>query len=417
MADLESNFEGYVTVSEEVRSTLLSGGLIVFDTNVLLDLYELDEAARDTALSIIEGVADRLWVPHQVATEFWRNRVSRLARASKSDSPFRAAKEEAFGALNRLRPDARRTSELDVIKSRLNELIQEAEDLVSQARGEPMDSEAILRNSNVDPVLSALSSVFRGRVGDALPDDEQAELIKEGLRRYEQGVPPGYEDADKAEQSEQGTGDYLVWEQTLRYLRTARGEQASGLILVSNEQKPDWRTKHPQTKVVLGPRPEMVQEALARTGRPMLLFTASEFYREIGARLSVPSENLQTVTTASADIEAEVRDSTWTLDSYKSLLSRLDDRGYINQLDVILEAVRLGGFIDRESVYRVTGFPEERSLVRFSMPAARISDELQNEGKLNPRASLPLRAEYEGPGKARGYSVPSEFCDFDKRGS
>lgn len=54
--------------------------LVVVDANVLLNLYRYNESTRDDLLGLLDKLGDRLWAPHQVLHEFWRNRLNVLAR-------------------------------------------------------------------------------------------------------------------------------------------------------------------------------------------------------------------------------------------------------------------------------------------------------------------------------------------------
>jgi predicted nucleic acid-binding protein len=52
--------------------------MVVPDTNVFLNLYRYTSATRDDLFAALGSLGSRLWVPHQVLVEFWRNRESAL---------------------------------------------------------------------------------------------------------------------------------------------------------------------------------------------------------------------------------------------------------------------------------------------------------------------------------------------------
>ncbi|RLK60440.1 PIN-like domain-containing protein [Actinokineospora cianjurensis] len=70
---LYAGFEGYRSPTPEELRRVLTSGIVVPDTNLLLNLYRYTATARDTLLRALEKL-ETLWVPHQVLTEFWRNR-------------------------------------------------------------------------------------------------------------------------------------------------------------------------------------------------------------------------------------------------------------------------------------------------------------------------------------------------------
>lgn len=52
--------------------------LIVPDANILLNLYRYDEKTRTEFLEILDKLKERLWVPHQVALEYQKNRINEI---------------------------------------------------------------------------------------------------------------------------------------------------------------------------------------------------------------------------------------------------------------------------------------------------------------------------------------------------
>ena len=75
------DFPGFRLPPDQELDEALQAALVVIDANVLLNLYRYNESTRDDLLGVLQKVGDRLWVPHQVMKEFWRNRVGVLASA------------------------------------------------------------------------------------------------------------------------------------------------------------------------------------------------------------------------------------------------------------------------------------------------------------------------------------------------
>ena len=79
---------------------------------------------------------------------------------------------------------------------------------------------------------------------------------------------------------------------------------------------------------------------------------------------------------------------------------------------VVQRAAQLGGFIDRPMVYELCNFDSARRLNRFTMPATGLARQMVEDGSLPNGLDDPIRAVYEGGGKAIGFGVPAEFVDF-----
>jgi len=48
-------------------------GVIVFDTNVLLNLYRYNKEARNELIKLMKSYQSRLWIPYQIGLEFMAN--------------------------------------------------------------------------------------------------------------------------------------------------------------------------------------------------------------------------------------------------------------------------------------------------------------------------------------------------------
>ncbi|MEV1132405.1 PIN-like domain-containing protein [Agromyces sp. NPDC049794] len=59
---------------QDLVDEIWENGTIVLDANALLGLYEQTAATRAVYVGALESVQERLWLPHQVALEFHKNR-------------------------------------------------------------------------------------------------------------------------------------------------------------------------------------------------------------------------------------------------------------------------------------------------------------------------------------------------------
>lgn len=409
-------FEGYRDPAEDEVLTLLKTCPVILDTNVLLDIYGFEEPARLLALDVLESIRLRLWLPHQVMREFWRNRHSVVSAVPAPVQPIDAVRSELLAIVNSLRPDRERPEEIQAMRETVETQLNELAEAISKARGNPLNIAQILSDTSLDPVLARLEEILEGRVGPPFGDDEPS-LIEAGLKRFAARVPPGFKDGeDKTDQlPERGTGDYLIWEQTLRYLSDLQ-VPSEAFVLVTNDAKEDWRINITAPKKrALGARPELVAEALERTGRRLVLLQQSDFYR-LMSRLrpgdEAASESLVEASALSSHDETP-SESQWTEAAYRRLLYELREGGSQVQADIISLAAQSGGFISRAEIYEYAGYAEDRSLRRFAMPAQRIALTLVESELLSEDAPMPLEAIYEGPGKTVGYRVPREFIEYE----
>jgi len=73
-------FPGYYRPTEEEFSNLWNSCLFVLDANVLLNLYRYSQETSNELIQILKQISDRLWVPHQAALEYQKNRLQTIAK-------------------------------------------------------------------------------------------------------------------------------------------------------------------------------------------------------------------------------------------------------------------------------------------------------------------------------------------------
>lgn len=404
---LYSGFESYrVLSSVEIRNAL-QHGMIALDTNVLLNLYRYNEKTVDDLLRVAEAAAERLFVPHQVINEFWRNRQSVIASLG-------SASKDAVAALNK-----NESSSIDAVsrwaksvalpEPERDELQQQVSEFFGSLRSRLGDEPVrLLAHSPTgrDELLGRLERLLGGRVGPPLEADEWASAVAEGERRVENSIPPGYMDADKLESDlpEGASGDYLVWRQLLDE-GTARKVD---LVLVTSDTKEDWWNRAARGAVV-GPRRELIEEYLAAAESRLFLLEPADLIKHSSALgVGTSLESVQ-------DIE-RVRDeipkyTPWTADAVRLVLKELDSQGYV-QAQVIREAIANGGRISRARVYELDQRDEDQMLRGFTRPVKRVTTKLQDSGAVPYELQPLLDAVYETGVKSSHFAVPQEVVSL-----
>ncbi|WP_321845888.1 PIN-like domain-containing protein [Paraburkholderia bannensis] len=262
------SFSGYYPPTADELSKLWLEGTIVLDTNVLLDLYRLPQLGRDALLAALARLKGRLWIPHHVALEYQRRRLSAIwnerSETEKVLASFSATVDDARKKLQRLELEKRGINvDVDGMLRELEAANAKIVDAVRKAHNEQMDI------SSHDPVRTALDDLLgEGCVG-AAPADQAVlnALTTDGERRYADKIPPGYRDAGKAKNPaeayflfdglkyERQYGDLIIWRQILAH---AKESETKLILFITSDRKEDWWwEEHGRT---LGPRPELVRE-------------------------------------------------------------------------------------------------------------------------------------------------------------
>ncbi|MGW5662836.1 PIN domain-containing protein [Streptomyces sp. NPDC003758] len=400
---LFDDFGAYRTATTVDFTAVLTDGLVAPDANVLLNLYRYTEQARTDLLGALGALGDRLWVPHQVVDEFWRNRESVISDArSTSKSAAQEMSGHAGTAVQTLRTWANRVAlsdeDLADLRDQLTDVFDEVQKKISEV-GEG-EWQSITHDTSADPVIAGLERALAGRVGTPFSPEERTELAEVGKERVRKRIPPGYMDAKK--DGDGAVGDFFVWEQLLR----AASERGSDVLFVTADAKEDWwRKEHGYNR---GPRPELTAELRRRGGGRLFLLSPKQFL-EVAAtilQLSLQAGSVEDIGRVER-IEAEPSPhGGWTAAAIEALFNGLSYEGYGNRVDVIRYAAEMDGRIEALSVYEICEYDDDRSLRGFTRPIKRISGNLVEQGAIPDFAVPVLAAEYEnGPGRASGFKV------------
>ncbi len=399
-------FEGFehfrVLGSHDIRDALREG-MLVLDTNVLLNLYRYNDKTVDDLLKVASAARSRLFVPHQVVNEFWRNRQSVIASLGTASKDAQSALlKNSVSTKDAIARWAKSVAIPDVERDVLLADVERFFSVLRTRIGDEPVRVSTHTATDSDALLVKIAALVEGAVGEALSAEEWEEAVAEGERRVENLIPPGYMDVEKLESDlpEGASGDYLVWRQLL----TEGTSRQCDCVLITADTKEDWWNRG-ERGTPIGPRRELIAEYLAATGRRFFLLEPADLVRHSNALgVGTSPESLQ-------DIE-RVRDERpdaqpWTIEYVRAVLGELDAQGQA-QADVIREAIELGGRISRARVYEIDGRDEGQMLRGFTRPVKRVVSELEAADILPAGLTPLLDAVYEAGVKSSHFAVPGE---------
>lgn len=375
-------------------------GLIVLDTNVLLNVFRYTPSARKELLGVLEGIADRCFVPHQVAHN--RNRVKvvadRQTELQQISEEMTAIKKSVRTVINGFKNRSiLRASDVPALEEAVADFLAALERAHDDAFDQ-YDLEPDRLVGQLDKWTARLDEIFAGRVGPRPSESVLASDVKESERRHRESLAPGFKD--------QTHGDYLWWAEVLRHTALP----GKPLLVVSDDSaKGDW--VHEERGLPVGPQPILIEDVISAGGKDLVLLTTRDLLQLVGQ--IDPQRGVSGDTIDESNKVLAARDPDWTQAAYERLLAELTDGGYDDRVEAITAAALSGGFVGRDEIYRILGSDEDsRSLRHFATPVHRLRKRLVRDGLLAPGAAEALMAVYDGPGKTIGYQVPPEFSTF-----
>ena len=297
-------YKKYYLSNEEIEEILRSG-IIVMDASALLDLYYYSHASQEHIFdTVFEYLNSRLWIPAQVYFEYLKNKEIVAKKPIQSyESLLRKPKSGADGGhveriaelsqafskdMNQLKNQLKTLKEKTIHEEKYPNIPKEEYEQLDSAI-DTFESQIISFSEQVtlfekkmqrivedkkseianeienDKVLMAIQRKFV--IGKEYSYKQQYEISQEGAFRYEEQIPPGYEDADE-KIGMQKYGDLFAWKQILEYA----SKNKKSVVLVINDVKEDWYDEEQKA-----PRFELLKEFSSVCGQKFWSYTMKDF--------------------------------------------------------------------------------------------------------------------------------------------
>ncbi|WP_166359270.1 PIN-like domain-containing protein [Pseudomonas akapageensis] len=274
---MKNEFPGYFANGAADIEALWDSCLFILDANVLLSLYRYSDSTRSDLLQVFGALNDRLWVPNQVAYEYLNNRLSVIGDQVK-------IYDDAMRKTDALRKALESANQHPFVSPvTLGECNKTFEKLVGELGENKLVHE---RRINVDEIKDQLEPLLKGRVGSEYPREKIEQVITDGKLRYEEKIPPGFNDVKKGGESpllserRKPYGDYIVW---LQMIDKAK-ELNKPVIFVTGDVKDDWWVTFNGKTV--GPQPQLIQEFLLLTGQAFYMYSPDRFLERASTYLN-----------------------------------------------------------------------------------------------------------------------------------
>ena len=292
-------------IDKASEDKLWESGVIVFDTNALLNLYYMTPDFQRVMSDILHHLSDRIWLPMQVIYEFEKNREGTMRKPKaekycdniiqnnhfvKDLQGFIAQWEEQY-----YHPYLK-TEKFETIKRSLAIIEPEIAKIKTiiaeeyQARKNEIDEIV-----NDDKIVEAVRSMSHGK---AFTYAEIKNIISEGSIRYANQSAPGYADAD-GKKGVHKYGDFIIWKEIIRHAK----ELHRDIIFVSNDTKADWVILEDKkngdcdgyyTNEEIGhPKRELLAEFEEETGQQIWFYKTSDFIGKIEELYKPDKEDIE----------------------------------------------------------------------------------------------------------------------------
>jgi hypothetical protein len=245
-------FRGYYKPTPEELAEIWKTCTFSFDANVLLHIYSYTPETRESFFEILKRLRERIWIPHQVAYEYQKNRLYVISDQLKAYEDIEIILNKNFSSLrSELFKDYKRHPFLNT-----QQIVEELEKAIEEIKAKIKFTQTNHPNYlEADDLREVLTDLLEGKVGNPYSEEELENIYQKAEKRFTYKKPPGYKDAKKP--IPKSYGDVVLWFQLIDYARI----QQKPLIFITDDNKEDWWLKYEGETVE--PRPDLIQEILS----------------------------------------------------------------------------------------------------------------------------------------------------------
>ena len=248
-------------------------------------------------MEVFRSISDRIWLPHQAALEYQRNRLSVIAEQVSKYSDVKTILKNTEANLAKNLEDLQLEKRHSAIST--NSLTDEISGAIRKFREELEELEKHQPNVHQeDEIREQIDRLFADKIGDPPESQERLNMIfKEGELRYKYHCPPGYMDAVKSKETAQTFlhnglfyqkeyGDLVLWYQIIAQ---AKDHDLKYIIFITDDEKEDWWWKQDSNgEKTLGVRPELVEEIKQKAGVTLFyMYSSRRFIERAKSQLKV----------------------------------------------------------------------------------------------------------------------------------
>jgi hypothetical protein len=308
-------FRAYYPPQDEELEALWSDGVIVLDTNTLLNFFRYTPSTQDEFLSVLESLRESLWIPHQVGLEFQRSRLDVVRNTADAFSKIRGSVDSAKNTVQKTLNGYKHHPSLNRLEL-TTELDKVFERFASKLDAQEHEHEVwIAGDGDPGKTFGRISDLYEERVGKGFSRPELDQIEADGKQRYDDKVPPGFKDAGKSNGNQYG--DLILWKEILRLGSSLK----KPLIFVTDDAKEDWwRIDGGRAQ---GARTELIDEYFAASEQRLHLYEPLQFlkYAKERTQIAVSDNSLDEVQEVSNGHERALR----VLQERRDQLVRLRD--------------------------------------------------------------------------------------------
>lgn len=241
--------------------------VFAFDANMLLNIYRYTPETQGKFFAILERLKERIWIPHQAASEYFKRREDVIQSQLKVYDEVTAKLDADLEKLAKQLEETYRRHPSIKIES----VVEQIKTALAQAKSSlERDKEKHPDFSDSDPLCEKVVELFDGKTGEGFNDAELAKIYEEAEERFKILRPPGFSDA-KNKGIPEKYGDVVIWFELIEHAKNEKKQ----LVFVTDDRKEDWWVK--KSGKTIFARLELLEEFQKKTNTSIYIYVSEQF--------------------------------------------------------------------------------------------------------------------------------------------
>ncbi|MGX7046941.1 PIN-like domain-containing protein [Pseudolactococcus plantarum] len=247
MANLKELFPEFYQSKLDIKDlSNESENLLVLDTNYLLDIIQLPTTVSKKYIEALEKVKENIYIPYLVALEFNFKKSSLKKGKIKKIRKYKNEIEQSVVNIKK------KNDEIDLVDKEekeifTNELLTMTEDYLAELKKIVDSKVSSMITEEENELYERLISVIENKVGNKYSQEWIDEIEKQGEERYEQNIPPGFNDSSKVDEIDslrmygdikycRKYGDLIIWKDIIGYSKEY-AKMGKKVVFITNDGK------------------------------------------------------------------------------------------------------------------------------------------------------------------------------------
>ena len=307
MANIKKQFPEFFQSSlKENDLESNSNNLIVLDTNFLLDIIQMPTKIAKKYIETLESVKDNIYIPYLVALEFNFRKSGIKKEKHANIGKYRDSVKKSIENLTNTVEGHGLITIKESKEEFSSDLIKKVENFEKSILNMLDEKVSVSITKEEDEIYKELISLIEDKIGVKYKQEWIDSIELDGEERYEDKIPPGFDDAGKDDTDEEFRrydnliyrrkfGDLIIWKDIIKYSKDLENKDAK-VIFITDDGRSDKKNDllYKVDKLIVGPHIHLMNELQLEAGKELYILANLRFVQLVSGLTDAEIKSLST---------------------------------------------------------------------------------------------------------------------------